>query len=153
MGLIGDVALKQDMKVEITPSSRPVQENVHNPDGYNPELVSYLNVNTVGERFKVPVLPIHKLERFAKINGITSFEFRNSRFQHGIYHLAFQDFPGRSGQYTFASILRADSLERLIDDIHADPDKFIFYGSKYFKEDELAFLETCLTNLKLEQKE
>lgn len=149
MGLISDFAVAHSLPVAVQPNVSPASEQNHNPDGYNPLLVSYIQTEGPDERIAIPVLPAHKLSAYAKNNGyahlnVDGFPRPYKDLITHIKRLRTSDFRYIGTEYTISGILRADRLEELITEAGKRPDEY------KFTEDQLAFLEVCAANLKLD---
>lgn len=148
MDVLGAFSVDHGLSISVRPGNNSSHETADNPGGYNPALVSYLNVKGL----PIPVLPVHKLDAYAKTNLHTkilrparygSSVFDIGRLQENIreIHKMGHRFPSPDELYTFSRILRADTLDRLLADIHDNPERFPF------REHEIEFLEACAADL------
>jgi|SRR5579884_627321 len=158
MGLVGDFVLSHDLSVRVEPSSGPGVPLEGNPDGFNPELVSYLSVDINGERLKVPVTPVHKLSAFAKSNDFEDVSVEGEEgknFRWAVNRLGYPLYKySDSGVFlktihledcVCTGILKAKKIDKVVREVRKEPELFAF------SEEEVEFLKFCAQNIKLKK--
>lgn len=151
LDVIGEIAIEHRLSLTVEPLTSTTQERDFNPGNYNPELVSYLKDSNGAH---IPILPKHKLEEYAKqyhhtqvlSSKYTSLGlFLVERLASHIGQLHWSSARSKpEGAYTYAGILRADTLPHLLESIHTNSEPFPFV------DHEVNFLEACAADLKLD---